>query len=425
MARLKILVVGDPASIHATRFLSLLQEIGYDTRLYQCEHYYWQEEHLRDSKVYVSFIDQPAYNGNLLEAQHAIVSPFNHLLTRFVRLSSELCTTYALRCPKTTRARPLADVIAGWKPEVIFSLKMQNDGYTLLAAREMLGNRFKAKWVHFSWGTDFEFFGKHPRYAEQHLPLIRKVLAVCDFHIADCQRDLRSGRQFGFQGQSLGTTPAFGGFDLCMLENLRQHSGGQRDIILIKGREGGLVGRALNVIQALRRITPLLEKYRIRVIMPSSVVHRAVRRLAHDTAIDIDVVPRIPYAQLLSLYARSRVAISASEVDGAPAFLLEAMAMGALPVHSDMESVREWIIHGENGLLFPVNDNDALVSCLKQALADDNLIRAASLCNSGITTERLNRTNIRNWLEHIIDTKVLSNVQASPYPGKSSSAGLL
>lgn len=425
MARLRILVVGDPASIHATRFLSLLQEIGYDARLYQCEHYYWQEEHLHDSVVYVSYIDQPACRGNVLKARHSIAPPFNHLLTLVTARISKYCTAYALRCPKTTRARALAEVIAGWKPEVVFSLKMQNEGYTLQEAREILGSSFTAKWVHFSWGTDFEFFGKHPRHAGQHRALIHKVLAACDFHIADCQRDLRSGRHFGFQGQSLGVIPAFGGFDLRMLQRLRQLSGDQRDTILVKGREGGLVGRALNVIQALRRILPLLGKYRIRVIMPSSEVRRAVRRLAHDSAVDIDVVPRIPYTQLLSLYARSRVAVSASEVDGSPAFLLEAMAMGAFPVHSDMESVREWIVHGENGLLFPVSDIDALVSYLRRALTDDSLIRGATACNRKITAERLDRIDIRNWLKHVFDEKIVGETQSYPCVEQGVSDGSL
>src|SRR5436853_233428 len=73
MERLKILVAGDPASIHANRFVNLLQEIGYEVRIFQSEHYYSQEEHLRNTVVYVSNFDlsgpaQAPQNGNTLIA---------------------------------------------------------------------------------------------------------------------------------------------------------------------------------------------------------------------------------------------------------------------------------------------------------------------------------------------------------------------
>jgi hypothetical protein len=37
--------------------------------------------------------------------------------------------------------------------------------------------------------------------------------------------------------------------------------------------------------------------------------------------------------------------------DGTPNSLLEGMACGCFPVAGDLESIREWITHGQNGLL--------------------------------------------------------------------------
>ena len=105
-------------------------------------------------------------------------------------------------------------------------------------------------------------------------------------------------------------------------------SGAARDVILIKGREGGLVGKALNVIKALGHVAPLLKKYRVRVVMATEPVRLAVQDLVKEYGLDCEVLPHLPYRELLLCHGRSRLAISASDVDGTPSFLIEAMAMG-------------------------------------------------------------------------------------------------
>jgi glycosyltransferase involved in cell wall biosynthesis len=287
---------------------------------------------------------------------------------------------------------------------------MQNDGYTVAEARERLGAQFRAKWVHFCWGTDIEFFGRHPDHAPAHLPRIRKVLALCDFLIADTKRDLRAAREMGFMGELLGDLIAPGGFNLGEIARLRRESGEFRDTILVKGREGGLVGRALNVFAALDRVGSGLAPYRIRVVMPTPPAVEAARALATRHHLDCEPIPRLPYQELLKEFGKSRIAISASEVDGTPSFLLEAMAMGALPIHSDMESVRDWIEHGRNGLLFPVDDIDALANCITRALQDEALTVSARALNWSIAEGRMDRDAIRAHIQDLLKRRVLAPV---------------
>jgi len=253
-----------------------------------------------------------------------------------------------------------------------------------------------------------EFFGKHSSHVQEHLPKIRKVLQLCDYVISDCKRDVRQAMEFGLKGISLGDLPAPGGFDLAALEKIRSAANGARNVILVKGREGGLVGRAFNVLAALHRDTSLLKGYHIKIIMADSEVKAAARLLSLLDGIDYEVMPRLPYHELLALYARSRIAISASEVDGTPSFLTEAMAMGAFPIHSDMESVREWVQHDVTGLLFPVNDIDLLAAFIKRALNDDGLIETARIKNRAITVERLDRNKIRKHMEHLVNDIILN-----------------
>lgn len=422
MARLKVLVVGDPASIHATRFVNLLQEIGYDVRMFQGEHYYAQEEHLHDTVTYVSNFAHPHASGPPVRGNTLIAgypeglrydSPAGRLyrayrwrwLFAYRALGGRKPLPYPIESPRP-RSVHLTHVIRTWRPDIVFSLKMQNNGYAMDEARLLLGAAVRAKWIHFSWGTDFEFFGKHPDYAPAHLPRIRAALGASDFLLADCARDERQAGDFGFKGEKLGVFIASGGFDLAQLRELRAGDAAVRDVILVKGREGDLVGRGLKVIAALARIAPLLRGYRVRVMMATEPVRAAVRDLV-QLGVDCEVLPRLRYRELMLQYGRSRMAISASDVDGTPSFLIEAMAMGALPIHSDMASVREWIAHGVNGLLFPVEDVAALATCIERGLADDALCRAADEYNWKLTRERMDRDRIRAAMKELIETRVL------------------
>ncbi|HET7099353.1 MAG TPA: hypothetical protein VFI61_03925, partial [Patescibacteria group bacterium] len=73
-----------------------------------------------------------------------------------------------------------------------------------------------------------------------------------------------------------------------------------------------------------------------------------------------------------------------------------------LPVHSDMASLREWVQHGRNGLLFPVDDVAALGACLEQALADAPLRARAAQLNWEIVEQRADRAVLRGRLREWI-----------------------
>jgi glycosyltransferase involved in cell wall biosynthesis len=85
-----------------------------------------------------------------------------------------------------------------------------------------------------------------------------------------------------------------------------------------------------------------------------------------------------------------------------PSFLAEAMSMGALPIHSDMTSIREWIDDGHNGLLFPVDDVEALKRAIVRGLDDDDLFHRAEQYNRTLVDQRLNRKTVGPAVNRII-----------------------
>jgi glycosyltransferase involved in cell wall biosynthesis len=100
------------------------------------------------------------------------------------------------------------------------------------------------------------------------------------------------------------------------------------------------------------------------------------------------LLPSLSPEHLGALFRRAQVSASPSEHDGTPNTLLEAMACGSFPVAGDLESIREWIEPGVNGLLFDPSDPRALAEAILQALRDDRLRAAAARTNQRLVAER-------------------------------------
>jgi len=74
--------------------------------------------------------------------------------------------------------------------------------------------------------------------------------------------------------------------------------------------------------------------------------------------------------------AASDIYVSTSYSDGTSASLLEAMALGLVPVVSDIEGNREWVTHGEEGYLFRPGDSSALAHYVGKLLDDGGRAKA-------------------------------------------------
>lgn len=411
MDKRKILVVCDPNSIHASRFVNLLQEIGYDTRVFQCEFFYNIDEFLSDTLTYVYL----PYNEtkNILSNFTLVDYFFKKFNLSVIKKYFYKISRYKVTHSKDIElfsAKRLNKVINNWKPDLLFSLKLQNDGYVVSKLKTLLKTKLKPKWIHFCWGTDIEFFGKNDSFKNLHLKKIQNSLGLCDFFISDCLRDYKQAEKFGLSGKKLGYFAANGGFDINYIKKIRQKFPlNERRIILIKGREGGLVGRAFLALEALHNVSKLLNNFKILIIMPTENIKNVASFLTKIDNINYEIAGRLSYNSLLEIFAQTLISISASDIDGSPGFLIESIAMGAFPIHSDGLSIREWIKNGENGLLFKNSDVLDLENAIVQALNNPELINNARDINWDITLKRLDRKKIGNFLLEKIENDVFRN----------------
>jgi glycosyltransferase involved in cell wall biosynthesis len=287
----------------------------------------------------------------------------------------------------------LARVIRKLQPDLVHSLEMQRCSYLTLASRKQLNGHPLPPWIYSSWGSDIFFFGPRP----DHQPRIREVLSTCDYFIADCERDVQLAKDFGLRGEVFGVFPVTGGFDL---KRLRQLGSGvpvsSRKVIALKGyqnEEWG--GRALNALEALRLSAAHLREFEVVIFSATSEVKSAAERLARETGIQISILPPSPSDEIAKLMGRARIAIGIGLTDGSPISLLEAMIMGAFPVQANTISTAEWIRDGENGLLVPAEQPEAIAVAIQRASTDDELVEHAAKLNTAIADERLDQEKLR------------------------------
>jgi glycosyltransferase involved in cell wall biosynthesis len=105
-------------------------------------------------------------------------------------------------------------------------------------------------------------------------------------------------------------------------------------------------------------------------------------------------LPAVQHRMLGEIFRLAEISVSPSEHDGTPNTLIEAMACGCLPVAGDIESVREWVDPGANGLLFNPRDPVSIAETVLKGLADEGLRRRARESNPSTVANRANRRSV-------------------------------
>jgi glycosyltransferase involved in cell wall biosynthesis len=296
--------------------------------------------------------------------------------------------TFPQRLP---RATVLERLIRWRRPDVIHSLETQQAGYLVLAARKRMGDSFPA-WVHSTWGSDLHVFPQ----LDGHLARIEELLRRCDYHHADCERDILRARELGFAGQPFGVFPVGGGFDLEHMQSLRAPGPpSERRTIVLKGQHNWS-GRAQVGLRAIELCADVLRGYRIEVLTAAPDVELAATLIARRTGLEITTHPDwLAYDDGLRIQGRARVSIGLGISDGSPLTMLEAMALGAFPIQSSPASTDEWLVQGRNGLVVHPEDPEEVAAALREAISDDELVEGAAAENLQIAQERLDENVIR------------------------------
>ena len=102
----------------------------------------------------------------------------------------------------------------------------------------------------------------------------------------------------------------------------------------------------------------------------------------------VDLLAPVPHFDMANIFRRAQIVVSPSTHDGTPNSLLEGIACGCFPVAGDLDSIREWITPGENGLLFNSNDPQSIADAIVTAIENKNLRAKAAGLNQEIISAR-------------------------------------
>jgi glycosyltransferase involved in cell wall biosynthesis len=118
--------------------------------------------------------------------------------------------------------------------------------------------------------------------------------------------------------------------------------------------------------------------------------HSIAERWVRDYGVEesVRLLPAVAHSEMGRLFQCADITVSPSIHDGTPNTLLEAMACGTFPVAGDIESVREWIRPGVNGLLCDPTDAHSLAGAICEAIASTALRDRARMDNLAMIASR-------------------------------------
>lgn len=112
----------------------------------------------------------------------------------------------------------------------------------------------------------------------------------------------------------------------------------------------------------------------------------------------------LPYMENIKAVAQSKFYISLTSSDGASLSLMEAMAVGAVPIVSGIEPNLEWVEDGVNGFIIDLSDRDGAFKKFKE-IADipEAILEQMRVKNRSIINERGNfEKNMSRFNDSII-----------------------
>ncbi len=233
------------------------------------------------------------------------------------------------------------------------------------------------------WGNDFTLHAPSTPLMRHYTRLALQTASALH---ADCQRDIRLAQKWGYDASKPSIVlPGAGGVqpDLFFPPATLV-----ADPVIINPRGIRFYVNNAAFFAAIPLV--LTRQPRARFLCPAMAGEPQALRWLDELHIadHVELLPVQTRPEMAELFRRSRLAVSPSTHDGTPNTLLEAMACGCVPVAGDLESLREWITPGQNGLLVDPNDPQSIAQGILLALEDDALQLRVCALNAALIAGR-------------------------------------
>ncbi len=281
-----------------------------------------------------------------------------------------------------TAAIKLNTLISELQPDLIHAMRVPYEGMLTSVALEQTNTPISAPFLMSIWGNDFTL---HANSTPKMAALTRQTLRRADALHTDCYRDQPLAYSWGFGAQKPAIIiPGAGGIQL---DDFRP---GKKEEPPIVFNPRGLRAYVRNdtFFQAIPLV--LAAHPQIRFVCSAMAGQPEPERWVETLGIQsaVTLLPAIPRTEMAQWFQKSQIVVSPSIHDGTPNTLLEGLAVGCFPVAGDIETLREWIMPGVNGLLFDPGNPEELAEAIILAVENPELRNRAKEQNLRIIQER-------------------------------------
>jgi hypothetical protein len=401
--RPKILFIGSGKSTHTHAWIDLLQHETFNVRLFSTEGVppdsWW-------AKTYIT-----AYPGPAIDSETRL-GLFNK--RRALRATERLIARVRHRSwnPEQKVLNWLAEIIDQWQPHIVHTLGLEPAGYLYTRVLKQTNSTNRSRWVaQVRGGPDLALNRLLPEYQ----PLIKSVFAECDRILADNQQNYDFARGMGLdekQVSEIGSVPGTGGVDVDSLAEFSQGNPSTRQAIVWPKAYECPQSSAFPVLEAFKLLSHRLPPCDV-YMFGSEQIQYAVRlwfqTLPADFRARANLVDRVPREEVLRLFGRARVMLAPALADGVPNSLYEAMATGAFPIVSPLETITNRVT-AEKNVLFARNlYPEEIAAQLLRAMTDDALVDNAANENRLLVKRTADRDQIRSRVVEFYENLAQTN----------------
>ncbi len=292
-------------------------------------------------------------------------------------------------------ARKLRTFINEVQPDIVHALRVPYEG--MLAAAAHTG----VPLIVSIWGNDFTLHAPSTPLMRYYT---RKTMHVTHALHADVERDIRLARKWGLGEEKLTlVTPGNGGVrsDVFYPTPVLQENP-----VIINPR--GFRAYVRNDMY-FKAIPLVLEKRPDARFIFTSMLGEAqaeewIKKLKIEYAVQL--LAPVPHDEMGNIFRRAQIVVSPAIHDGTPNSLLEGMACGCFPIAGDLESIREWITHGQNGLLVNPNEPQSIADAILLGLEREDLRQEAAGLNAKLISARaeyqMNMKRVVEFYEEVL-----------------------
>ncbi len=311
-------------------------------------------------------------------------------------------------------SRRVESIIHTLSPDLVHALRIPFEGMVAAEAE------ISVPLIISVWGNDFTL---HAGSSPGMKWLTRKAMERADGLHTDCHRDDRLAAEWGYRGTASIVFPSGGGIKRDIFYPGRHISEGI-DVGLAK-LLSGIPHDAPVVINPrgfrayvrndtfFKSIPLVLRDLPAAIFLcvgmrDESEAHAWVRRLQIES--NVHLLPRMSPHGMAAGFRRAWISVSPSEHDGTPNTFLESIACGCFPIVGDIESMREWIEAGKNGLLLDPGNPQEWAQAIVRAIRDDGLRSIAKDMNERLINDKADygivQAKAREFYRRVLDQSI-------------------